>query len=218
MPTFQRCCRRRLDLWWRPLPVVVMPLTAILVREGHSWILIDAGAPDSWSQGYASRLVQAVQATLPKGDSLQAILCERLGAQAVAAGACSCCTADTPNLRPADPPPLLLSPNAPPLPAACTPACNRTAAVTHAHFDHVGAIPQLLKLYPQALVVVHSKEAPFLMGQHPAGQQQYSSRSAVLLRLLQAAAVVPRGPIQVSRVLVSAWPAQRSSCIVLVGS
>jgi glyoxylase-like metal-dependent hydrolase (beta-lactamase superfamily II) len=67
--------------------------------------------------------------------------------------------------------------------------------VTHAHFDHVGAIPQLLKVYPQASVVVHSKEAPFLTGQHPPGQQPYSSRSAALLRLLQTAAVVPRGPI-----------------------
>jgi hypothetical protein len=84
----------RLDLWWRPLPIVVMPLTAVLVREGHSWALIDAGAPDSWSQGYASRLVKAVQATIPKGDSLQAILRERDGSsglaqQAPAADACS---------------------------------------------------------------------------------------------------------------------------------
>ena len=70
-----RCCCR-LDLWWRPLPVLLIPVTAVLVREGHNWVLIDAGAPDSWSQAYASRLVQAVQKRLSSRDKLQAILRE----------------------------------------------------------------------------------------------------------------------------------------------
>lgn len=64
----------RLDLWWRPAPVAIVPLTAFLVKEGHSWVLVDAGAPDSWSQSYATHLVQALQKALPRGDRLAAIL------------------------------------------------------------------------------------------------------------------------------------------------
>ena len=110
----------RLDLWWRPLPVVVMPLTAVLVREGHTWALIDAGAPDSWSQGYASLLVKAVQATIPKGDSLQAILRERAGSTGRPSRRTQPLPAATPS--PANSRTPLLPTVMLPLPAACTPA------------------------------------------------------------------------------------------------
>lgn len=82
----------RFDLWWRPLPVALIPLSVTLVREGSSWYLVDAGASDNWSQSYASRLVAAVQRTIPKGGRLAGIL------------------------------------------------------LTHGHPDHVGALPQLLRV------------------------------------------------------------------------
>eukprot|EP00887_Chlorella_sp_A99_P004164 scaffold23.g4164.t1 len=37
-------------------------------------------------------------------------------------------------------------------------------ALTHAHADHVGALPELLEAYPSVPVLVHEKEAPFLTG------------------------------------------------------
>jgi len=82
----------RFDLWWRPLPVAVVPLSCTVIREGNSYYLIDAGGGDNWSQSYASRLTAAVQRTIPKGGRLAAIL------------------------------------------------------LTHGHPDHVGALPQLLRV------------------------------------------------------------------------
>lgn len=45
----------RLDLWWRPVPVVLLPLSEALVREQDGWVLVDAGAGDNWSQAYATK-------------------------------------------------------------------------------------------------------------------------------------------------------------------
>lgn len=68
---------RRLDLWWRPLPFALLPLTSILIKDASgSWVLIDAGAGDSWSQSYATRLAAAVKVALPRGAQLEAILRE----------------------------------------------------------------------------------------------------------------------------------------------
>ena len=80
----------RLDLWWRPLPVVMLPLASFLVKDGSGrWALVDAGAVDSWSQSYASRLTAAVKAALPRGASLDVILREWAGpASPGAPGAC----------------------------------------------------------------------------------------------------------------------------------
>lgn len=63
--------------------MLLLPVSAVLVKEGGGWVLVDAGAPDSWSQAYASRLVQAVQQTVSstKGGGLKAILRERWGAR-----------------------------------------------------------------------------------------------------------------------------------------
>lgn len=52
---------RRLDLWWRPLPVVFLPLSAALVRERDGWVLVDAGAGNSWSQAYATKCAPAAK-------------------------------------------------------------------------------------------------------------------------------------------------------------
>lgn len=38
------------------------------------------------------------------------------------------------------------------------------AAVTHGHADHVGAIPQLLEMYPDVKVAYHEREEPFISG------------------------------------------------------
>jgi hypothetical protein len=43
-------------------------------------VLIDAGAPDGWSQGYASQLTAAVKRQLPRKAALDTILCELAGA------------------------------------------------------------------------------------------------------------------------------------------
>ena len=78
-------------------------------------------------------------------------------------------------------------------------------AVTHAHFDHTGAVPQLLKLYPNTPVVAHIKEAPFLTVQEhtEGGGQAYTSRTAALLSMLQTAMVVPKSAIKVSSLWMS---------------
>ena len=39
-------------------------------------------------------------------------------------------------------------------------ACS--SAVTHGHHDHVGALVELMAAYPDAPVLLHSEEAPFL--------------------------------------------------------
>lgn len=39
-------------------------------------------------------------------------------------------------------------------------ACS--CAVTHGHHDHVGALVELMAAYPDAPVLLHSEEAPFL--------------------------------------------------------
>ncbi|EFN52382.1 hypothetical protein CHLNCDRAFT_58851 [Chlorella variabilis] len=129
----------RLDLWWRPLPVLLLPVSAVLVKEGGGWVLVDAGAPDSWSQAYASRLVQAVQQTVSstKGGGLKAIL------------------------------------------------------LTHGHADHVGALPQLLQHFPEVPVVLHSGEAPFLLG-----GEEYLPPSSRLQYLLRALSMVPHSPVK----------------------
>jgi glyoxylase-like metal-dependent hydrolase (beta-lactamase superfamily II) len=38
-------------------------------------------------------------------------------------------------------------------------------ALTHGHVDHVAALPKLLKIYPDAKVLCHSEEAPFILHQ-----------------------------------------------------
>lgn len=56
------------------------------------------------------------------------------------------------------------------------PGCNKQAgvAVTHGHPDHVGALAELEAEFPELCIVMHSAEAPFVVG--PAAQQaKYSS-------------------------------------------
>ncbi|PSC69117.1 MBL fold metallo-hydrolase [Micractinium conductrix] len=129
---------RRLDLWWRPLPVLPLPLSAHLVRSGGSgWVLVDAGAPNSWSQSYATRLLAGLQAAIPPGEELQAIL------------------------------------------------------LTSAHPDHTGALPLLLEFFPDAPLIVHAREAPFLRG-----KAEYVPPGSLLPRVMRAVGVAPSMPLQ----------------------
>ena len=48
----------------------------MLVKDGSKWVLIDAGAPDGWSQRYASMLVADVKKQLPRKTGLDTILRE----------------------------------------------------------------------------------------------------------------------------------------------
>lgn len=65
-------------------------------------------------------------------------------------------------------------------------------AVTHAHPDHVGALPQLLQAYPDAPVVAHAGEAPFLTG-----QKHYAPPTGLGARLARWAGIAPEAPVQV---------------------
>lgn len=76
----------------------------------------------------------------------------------------------------------------PPPPPPCLPS-----AVTHGHADHVGALPQLLQHFPEVPVVLHSGEAPFLLG-----GEEYLPPSSRLQYLLRALSMVPHSPVKVS--------------------
>ena len=69
----------RLRQWWYLAPGIppAMPTAVALVREGSKWVLIDAGTRNNGRQLHASMLVQALKETIPEGDTLVAIACER---------------------------------------------------------------------------------------------------------------------------------------------
>lgn len=92
---------------------------------------------------------------LPPGDSLHAVLCEHrlcctaspaaVEAAAAAVGKCTCCGPSTRHV--------------------CTQRrAARLRAVTHSHPDHVGALGPLLRWYPGARMVLHEREAQYLLG------------------------------------------------------
>ncbi len=64
----------RLTQWWSLLPgLPLVPVTVGLLREGSTWLLVDAGLRDSWRKPHASHLLAALRATIPAGDTLAGI-------------------------------------------------------------------------------------------------------------------------------------------------
>lgn len=62
-------------------------------------------------------------------------------------------------------------------------------AVTHGHLDHVGALPQLMQLYPDLKVVIHEAEAEHLTGQEGyfyKGDQSFQMKVLTFLKVLPA--------------------------------
>ena len=51
-------------------------LDMYLINEGKAWYLTDAGGFNSWLDPHADRIVQAVQHTIPSGQSLIYVICE----------------------------------------------------------------------------------------------------------------------------------------------
>jgi hypothetical protein len=50
-----------------------IPIMVGLIREGSSWLLVDAGAWDTPRRAHATDLVAALRAVIPAGDKLAAI-------------------------------------------------------------------------------------------------------------------------------------------------
>ena len=51
-------------------------LDMYLINEGKAWYLTDAGGFNSWLDPHADRIVQAVQETIPSGQSLVYVIRE----------------------------------------------------------------------------------------------------------------------------------------------
>ena len=62
-------------------------------------------------------------------------------------------------------------------------------AVTHGHLDHVGALPLLMKVYPDLKVAIHEAEADHLTGQEGyfyKGDQSFQMKALTFLKVLPA--------------------------------
>lgn len=153
-----------------------MPVAVWLVRgEDGSWVLVDAGTFDNPRQRHATRLVEAVRAAIPAGERLVAIAREpaslccvrlcRMGALIHgSAGPALLCWACPLQRRLRTAPASAQRPD--PAPPTATPFAWPDA-VTHGHVDHVGALPQLLTAFPAAPVLLHEREAAFLLEGRP---------------------------------------------------
>ena len=65
---------------WHLTPLLPgVPVAVNLVRQGGSWVLVDAGVRSGPQQPHVERLLAAVRATIPAGEKLTAILCEHAG-------------------------------------------------------------------------------------------------------------------------------------------
>ena len=81
---------------------------------------------------------------------------------------------------------VIPNPQPPPLLPACLPA------VTHAHPDHVGALPLLLEAFPDTPVLIHEREKEFLVD-----GRLHSKPNPVMARLAQWAGLAGREPLKV---------------------
>ena len=70
-------------------------------------------------------------------------------------------------------------------------AATAPSAVTHAHADHVGALPALQQAFPGTPIVLHADEAPFLLG-----HEQYVPPGSAVLAALRAVGLAATSSVQ----------------------
>lgn len=157
-------------------------------------MLIDAGVPGTPRQPLAEQLVGALQAAIPAGNKLAAILGGWRRTQACACHSDPLALATQPLWHGARHLSLCC--------AWCEPLspmfdCPRPLAVSHHHPDHIGALPLLLAAYPDASVAFHEKEQPFLVG-----DENLVQPGSVEARVLRWAGLLGTAPVKAS---AGAW-------------
>ncbi|EFN53466.1 hypothetical protein CHLNCDRAFT_136739 [Chlorella variabilis] len=74
-PRFEQVADGLLTQWWQPVPgLLSIPVSVFLAGQDGKWVLIDAGVPGTPRQPLAEQLVGALQAAIPAGNKLAAIL------------------------------------------------------------------------------------------------------------------------------------------------
>ena len=158
---------RRRSILWQPVPYLQVPVATFLLEVpdeagGLSSVLVDAGVPDKTAIAQLVGQLRAATSIAPLRlliGNAATCSCLMLQARLQRQGWVpkDCRRFQASRLR---------------VPGShCHPGCDKQAgvAVTHGHPDHVGALAELEAKWPELGVVMHSVEAPFVVG--PAAQQ-----------------------------------------------
>ena len=169
---------RRRSTQWKPMPFVQVPVATFLLEVsgeagGHAAsVLVDAGVPDKAAIAQLVQQLRAATSAAPLrmliGNAVTCfnVVCFNVVLQSTSSAA----RLGGLSLLYVYLQQIAITRKTLPL------GCDKRAgvAVTHGHPDHLGALAQLQEQFPEMSIVLHSAEAPFVVG--PAAQQaKYSA-------------------------------------------